>query len=147
MKYALNQAGKRISIRFANKEETYFCPYCKEVVIQKKGTKNDWHFCHKNAACSMSLNAPKITPPPGFSTIPDIWNKYKPSVMIVQNTLTERKFRIHSDPNVTIYKYGKCYGYMSSEDGNFGKGTRSTEIFRFDIPIWKLLWYKKPEDK
>lgn len=46
MFYALNVQGKRVSIFDVETNQEYFCPICKEKLIQKRGNVNAWHFAH-----------------------------------------------------------------------------------------------------
>jgi len=139
MKYALDKNGNRIYIAKAFSEEKYFCPICGKSLIQRKGDLRDWHFAHKDGICQKEEPS---APQRDSYTIPALWNKVHPVVMIVKNRLSSRKFRIHDDPNVTAYKYNRCYGYMSDKDGNFNKENKKTEIYSWDKPIWEMLWYK-----
>ncbi|WP_236896373.1 competence protein CoiA family protein [Clostridium beijerinckii] len=49
MQIALDILDKRINIVNSIKGQDYFCPVCKESLIQKKGSVNAWHFSHKKA--------------------------------------------------------------------------------------------------
>ncbi|MBT5023457.1 hypothetical protein HOK51_03905 [Candidatus Woesearchaeota archaeon] len=34
-----------------SKEDKYYCPYCKQEVIPRRGAKVVWHFAHKDCVC------------------------------------------------------------------------------------------------
>src|SRR3989338_7772249 len=38
--------------RIKEKEEIYYCPFCKELVIPRMGEKKVWHFAHVGQTCS-----------------------------------------------------------------------------------------------
>lgn len=55
--YALDSKGNKCFIeRFSekDKQETYFCPYCKKEVVAKMGDEKVWHFSHLEGDCSHS---------------------------------------------------------------------------------------------
>ena len=159
MRFAVDAEQKRISIAYSKPNETYFCPFCGAEMIQRKGKIRKWHFAHKGTQCLESIRyeaaediAEEIETveekkDDKTGTIPELWNRSQAIVMIVQNADTMRKFRIHDDPNLTVQKYKRCYGYMSDKNGKFIKGYKTVEIFGWDKPTWTLLWFKTAEDK
>lgn len=52
MLFAYNSKGNRVHIDDTSENETYFCPFCNQKVIQKKGEIKIHHFSHeKNTFC------------------------------------------------------------------------------------------------
>ena len=141
MRVAFDKEQNKINISDAIHKGPYTCTLCGQALIVKKGADVKWHFAHKNGPCKGILD--KNT---GIGTVPALWNYYKPVVMIVENTKTKRKFKIHSNPAISLSKYNKCYGYMSDDNGSFPKETKPLEIYAWDKPIWSILWYKTKED-
>ncbi|MCD8296312.1 MAG: hypothetical protein LUC88_01935 [Prevotella sp.] len=52
--YAVTQNDQLVNIRSTHKEDgnKYYCPYCKQEMIGKRGSKREWHFAHKVKPCS-----------------------------------------------------------------------------------------------
>lgn len=47
--YAFDANGKLVYIHdVVNREQKFFCPYCKHEMITKMGKVKDWHFAHKH---------------------------------------------------------------------------------------------------
>ena len=141
MKIAFDKNQNKISIANATSKEPYTCTLCGQALIARKGQNNKWHFAHKSGPCKGILDAKKK-----LGSIPALWNYYNPVVMIVENTKTQRRFRLHSSPAITLSKYNKCYGYMSDDSGGFHKGSKPLEIYDWEKPIWIILWHKTKED-
>ena len=51
-KYAEDVNGKIIHINNVSKDNTYYCPDCKEKFIYKKGKIRQQHFAHNNSNCT-----------------------------------------------------------------------------------------------
>ena len=47
MQFAINKENRRINIIDAIIGEQYYCPCCKSLLVQKKGSFLIWHFAHK----------------------------------------------------------------------------------------------------
>ena len=160
MRVANDMHGFRVYITRAEKDGKYFCPFCNDEMIVRKGRIMAWHFAHKHARCGKAADLEKkekiaesITDfkvksnHKGFRkllNITEIWKKFDPDVMIVKNTLSGRLFRIHEDHEYTANKYhNHVYGYVSDKDGTFQKGSESLDIYSWDKPIWELVWYRR----
>ena len=71
-------------------------------------------------------------------TIKAIWNEKKPSnFIVVYNINNKTLFKISKDPNELDKKYGKVYGYFSTDLNNFNG--ESVSIYGFYNPIWLLV--------
>lgn len=157
MRTANSISGEKTYISKAIKGEKYFCPFCNDEMIVKKGKIIAWHFAHKHAQCGKSKEYEEIekladntpthynsTLSNNAETILDIWERCKPDVVIVKNIVSGRLFRIHDDPSYTIEKYhGNVYGFMSDKNGVFHKESESLSIYGWDKPQWNLIWYVK----
>ncbi len=73
-------------------------------------------------------------------TIPNIWEKEKPSVATFRNIKSGIYVRITKNPIEQLAKYRKCYGKISSDQYNFNGD--SAEIYYADRPYWILIWAK-----
>lgn len=51
MFYALDESGKRVSAKYATKDQEYMCPVCRGKVLFRNGGVNSAHFAHENDAC------------------------------------------------------------------------------------------------
>ena len=47
MEFGIDSDGKRVSIFDAVADGKYYCPCCREQLIQKHGSLIIWHFAHK----------------------------------------------------------------------------------------------------
>ena len=48
MQFAIDKNNERVNIKDAITDEEYYCPCCKSLLVQKKGTFMIWHFAHKS---------------------------------------------------------------------------------------------------
>ena len=49
---ALDQDNNIVDIKNTEDNKKYYCPFCHKEMITKRGAIREWHFAHKNEACS-----------------------------------------------------------------------------------------------
>ena len=66
---------------------------------------------------------------------------YEADKLIVRNMKSGRAFLITKNPLDYFGKYGKVYGYMRNDTGQFS--SKSKEVFYANNPAWIVEWFKK----
>lgn len=70
-----------------------------------------------------------------------LWEETECYIATFRNVRTGKYIRITKNPSEQMYKYGKVYGYISSDKYNFSK--TSCELYGVAKPEWVLDWFKK----